>query len=99
MWGKGKLVSETQKSPFPNCAIFLTDIIPTNGDWSPSDTLKFSKRVVNRQFVSLIKERQFDDKEGMFKIWVSLIDTTDPHTDVYVEQELIDANTAVRLCI
>ena len=76
-----------------------TDIIPTNGDWSPSDTLKFSKRIVNRQFVSLIKGKQFDDKEGMFKVMVSLIDTTDPHTDVYVEQELVDANTACRLCI
>ena len=77
-----------------------TDIIPTNGDWSPADTLKFSKRVVNRQFVSLIKDKKFDaEKEGMYKVWVSLIDTTDPHTDVFVEQELIDANTAVRLCI
>ena len=35
----------------------------------------------------------------MFKVMVSLIDTTDPHTDVYVEQELVDANTACRLCI
>ena len=78
--------------PFP-------DIIPTNGDWSPADTLKFSKRVVNRQFVSLIKERQFDEKEGMVKVWVSLIDTTDPQLDAYVEEELVKANTAVKLCI
>jgi hypothetical protein len=52
-----------------------------NGDWSPADTLRFSKRIVGKQFVSIIKERAFDDKEGMIKVWVSLVDTTDQGRD------------------
>ena len=77
----------------------LTDIVATNGDWSPNDTVWFSKRTVDRQFVSLIKDVQFDMMEGFWKIGVSLIDTSDSRVDKYVEKELVDMGAAVFLCV
>lgn len=73
--------------------------MPVNGDWTAPDTVWFSSRVVDKQFVSVVKEIFGVDEEGVIKIGVSLIDTTHPSKDIYVEQELVASNKAVFLCL
>lgn len=84
--------------PMQAISATLTDIIPVNGDWTAQDTVWFSQRVVEKQFVSQIKDVNYDE-EGNVRIGISLVDTSDPVLDVYVEKELEDDNRAVRLCL
>jgi hypothetical protein len=37
--------------------------------------------------------------EDSFKIGISLIDTTNPAADIYIEKELVDSERAAFLCI
>ena len=75
------------------------DIVAINGDWSTEDTLWFSERVVNHQFVSRIRDVSYDPLEDNIKISVSLVDTTHPTTDIYIEKELVNDKRAVYLCL
>ena len=75
------------------------DIVAINGDWSTEDTLWFSERVVNHQFVSRIRDISYDPLEDNIKISVSLVDTTHPTTDIYIEKELVNDKRAVYLCL
>ncbi len=59
----------------------------------------FSNRVVDKQFVSVVKNLSTDEEEGVVRIGVSLIDTTHPTLDVDVEKELVDMGKAVFLCV
>ena len=59
------------------------------GDWSTEDTIWFSNRVVDKQFVSKIREITYDPLEDNVRISVSLIDTTNPDTDIYIEKQLV----------
>jgi len=77
----------------------LADIVAINGDWSTEDTLWFSERVVNHQFVSRIRDISYDPLEDNIKISVSLVDTTHPTTDIYIEKELVNDKRAVYLCL
>jgi hypothetical protein len=77
----------------------LADIVAINGDWSTEDTLWFSERVVNHQFVSRIRDVSYDPLEDNIKISVSLVDTTHPTTDIYIEKELVNDKRAVYLCL
>ena len=70
-----------------------------NGDWTAEDTVWFSKRVVNCQFVSRIKDIIYDSLEENVRITVSLVDTTHPTTDIYIEKQLVEDKRAVYLCV
>lgn len=54
---------------------------------------------MDKQFVTIIKDLSFDESEGLIRIGVSLIDTTHPRQDVYIEKELVDSGRAVFLCV
>ena len=43
----------------------------------------------------MIKDLSFDEDECLLKIGVSLVDTTHPSEDSYVEMELVNAGRAV----
>ena len=73
--------------------------MPTHGDWTAPDTVWFSNRVVDKQFVSIIRDIGYDDDEGLVRIGVSLIDTTHPTEDIYVEKELEQSGRAAALCV
>ena len=59
----------------------------------------FSNRVLQRQFVSVIKDRFFDEEESAMHIKVSLVDVTHATRDTYVEKELADKGRAAFLCL
>ena len=75
------------------------DIVATNGDWSTEDTIWFSERVVNSQFVTKILDVIYDPLDDNVRISVSLIDTTHPTTDIYIEKQLVEDKRAVYLCV
>ena len=77
----------------------IPDIVAANGDWTAEDTVWFSKRVVNSQFVSRIKDVIFDSLEENVRITLSLVDTTHPTTDIYIEKQLVEDKRAVYLCV
>ena len=77
----------------------FSDIVAANGDWTAEDTVWFSKRVVNCQFVSRIKDIIYDSLEENVRITVSLVDTTHPTTDIYIEKQLVEDKRAVYLCV
>ena len=79
--------------------IFFPDIVATNGDWSTEDTIWFSERVVNSQFVTKILDVIYDPLDDNVRISVSLIDTTHPTTDIYIEKQLVEDKRAVYLCV
>ena len=73
-----------------------------NGDWSPSDTVWFTQRVLRKQFVSKVKDVVTDtsDPDSLsYKLSVSLFDTSDPDQDIVIDKELVDAGRAVYLCL
>ena len=76
----------------------LGNIAPANGDWMPEDTVWFSNRVADQEFVSIIKKRSPDlgDDFDMI-VELSLIDTTHPTVDKFIDQELIEDKRAVSL--
>ena len=78
---------------------FFLDIVATNGDWSTEDTIWFSERVVNSQFVTKILDVIYDPLDDNVRISVSLIDTTHPTTDIYIEKQLVEDKRAVYLCV
>ena len=55
-------------------SFFFPDIVATNGDWSTEDTIWFSERVVNSQFVTKILDVIYDPLDDNVRISVSLID-------------------------
>ena len=77
----------------------FSDIVATNGDWSTEDTIWFSERVVNSQFVTKILDVIYDPLDDNVRISVSLIDTTHPTTDIYIEKQLVEDKRAVYLCV
>merc|ERR1712004_788169 len=77
----------------------LADIVATNGDWSTEDTIWFPERVVNSQFVTKIRDVTYDPLDDNVRISVSLIDTTHPTTDIYIEKQLVEDKRAVYLCV
>ena len=94
-----KVFDKTLKNYGIHLKIFLPDIVAINGDWTTEDTLWFSERVVNQQFVSRIRDVIYDPLEENIKLCVSLIDTTHPTTDIYIEKQLVDDKKAVYLCV
>jgi len=72
----------------------LADILPTAGDWSPEDTILFNQRVVDQQFVSMVKNVS-ESSCGELTVDLTLIDTSDPSEDKYIHQMLIDEEIAV----
>ena len=77
----------------------FADIVAINGDWSTEDTIWFSERVVNNQFVTKIRDVTYDPLDDNVRISVSLIDTTHPSTDIYIEKQLVEEKRAVYLCL
>ena len=55
--------------------------------------------MVDKQFVTIIRNIAYDDDEGVVRIGVSLIDTTHPTEDAYVEKELERSGRAAALCV
>ena len=83
---------------------FELGIIATHGDWTPDDAVWFAQRVVNKQFVSKIKDVIWDMNDhdacgNGFKLSLSLFDTSNPNEDVVIEKLLVDAGKAVYLCV
>lgn len=74
----------------------LADILPTAGDWSPEDTILFNQRVVDQQFVSMVKNVT-ESPCGELTVDLTLIDTSDPSEDKYIHQMLIDEEIAVSI--
>jgi len=85
--------------PMQAISASLADIVATNGDWSTEDTIWFSERVVNNQFVTKIRDVTYDPLDDNVRISVSLIDTTHPTTDIYIEKQLVEEKRAVYLCV
>ena len=77
----------------------VPDIVPTDSDWTTHDVIWFNSRVYEKQFVSVIKDCFYNPEDGVTTIKISLVDTTHPAKDVYVEKELVDAGRAVFLCV
>jgi len=80
----------------------LADIVAVNGDWSPADTVWFSQRVLNKQFVSKVKDVVTDTAVSdtlEYELSVSLFDTSDPDQDIVIDKELVDQGRAVYLCL
>ena len=74
----------------------LANILPVEGDWRPEDTVWFSNRVADQEFVSLVKKVSpsiGDDFECVVEL--TLIDTTHPTVDKFIDQELIEEKRAV----
>ena len=78
--------------------ISILDIIPTNGQWSTEDSIWFSDRVVNHQFVAKIKSVAYDGNNNP-SMFVSLVDTTHPNLDIYIERQLVNQKRAAFLCV
>eukprot|EP00095_Tigriopus_kingsejongensis_P000637 maker-scaffold275_size226830-snap-gene-1.31 protein:Tk00637 transcript:maker-scaffold275_size226830-snap-gene-1.31-mRNA-1 annotation:"tdrd7" len=95
------LWSQFRNLPMQAISAKLADIIPKDGgDWSADDCVWFSKRVVRKQFVSVIKDITLDDDEpANVKISVSLVDTDHPTDDKFIEKELVECGRAVELCV
>ncbi len=76
----------------------LANIQPANGDWRPEDTVWFSNRVADQEYVSIIRKRSPDlgDDFDMI-VELSLIDTSHPTLDKFIDQELIEEKRAVCL--
>ena len=81
LWG------QFRKLPLQAINAKLFNIVPANGDWKPEDTVWFSSRVVEKEFVSLIKAIQVHNDDPLVEL--VLVDTTHPSEDKYVDQELI----------
>ena len=79
--------------------VLISGIVAIEGDWTVDDTVWFARRVVNSAFVSIIKDISYDELEDSYKIGISLIDTTNPAADIYIEKELVDSERAAFLCI
>ena len=77
----------------------VSGIVAVDGDWTVDDTVWFARRVVNNAFVSVIKDVTFDSLDDNVRIGVSLIDTTHPAADIFIEKELVDNERAVYFCI
>ena len=77
----------------------FSDIVASKGDWSAEDTIWFSNQVVDKQFVSRIRDITYDPLEDNVRISVSLVDTTHPTTDIYIEKQLVEEKRAVYLCV
>lgn len=92
------LYPEFRHLPMQAIKAALSDIVPTNRDWTPGDAMWFSQRTVNKQFVSIVKD-VVNEEDGSLKIGVSLIDVDDPENDVDVGKQLVDDQRAVFLCI
>ena len=94
--------TNSKKFTITNTNLFslpFTDIVPTNSDWTTDDVVWFSSRVYEKQFVSVIKGCFYSPEDGVTTIKISLVDTTHPAKDVYVERELVDSERAVFLCV
>merc|ERR1719322_134646 len=90
--------------PMQAISASLAGIIATHGDWTPDDAVWFAQRVVNKQFVSKIKDVIWDMNDhdacgNGFKLSLSLFDTSNPNEDVVIEKLLVDAGKAVYLCV
>ena len=84
--------------------LYFLGIVATHGDWTPGDAVWFTTRVVNKQFVSKIKDVIWDMSDhdtcgNGFKLSLSLFDTSNPNEDVVIEKLLVDAERAVYLCV
>ena len=74
----------------------LANILPVEVDWRPEDTVWFSNRVADQEFVSLVKKVSpsiGDDFECVVEL--TLIDTTHPSVDKFIDQELIEERRAI----
>jgi len=74
----------------------LANIRPLEGDWRPEDTVWFSNRVADQEFVSIIRKvlpSVGDDFECVVEL--TLIDTSHPTVDKFVDQELVDEKRAL----
>ena len=54
---------------------------------------------MNNQFVTKIRDVTYDPLDDNVRISVSLIDTTHPTTDIYIEKQLVEEKRAVYLCV
>ena len=66
----------------------LADVAPAHGpDWRPEDTVWFSNRVSDKQFVSVVAG--VEEVEGEPVVALSLVDTSHPTQDTFIAQEII----------
>ena len=84
LWG------QFRNLPFQAINAKLANIVPAQSDWLPEDTVWFSSRVADKQFVSLVKSVS-GEKEPLVEL--VLIDTTHPSEDKYIDQELVQVST------
>ena len=85
------LAKQFRELPLQAVNAKLANIKPVEVDWRPEDTVWFSNRVADQEFVSIIKKVSpsiGDDFECMIELL--LIDTSHPLNDQYVDQELVD---------
>merc|ERR1719471_622578 len=85
LWG------QFRNLPFQAINAKLANIVPAQSDWLPEDTVWFSSRVADKQFVSLVKSVS-GEKEPLVEL--VLIDTTHPSEDKYIDQELVQDGRA-----
>lgn len=74
----------------------LANIRPVEADWRPEDTVWFSNRVADQEFVSIIRKvlpSVDDDFECVVEL--TLIDTSHPTLDRFVDQELVEEKRAL----
>lgn len=83
LWG------QFRNLPFQAINAKIANVVPATGDWLPEDTVWFSARVAEKQFVSMIKGIDGDDDP---LVELVLVDTTHPSEDKYIDQELVQVN-------
>jgi len=86
LWG------QFRNLPYQAINARLAGCEPTGGDWRPEDTIWFNTRVADKQFVSLVKGVESQPEPTLF---LTLIDTSHPAEDKFVDQELVQAGRAV----
>ena len=92
------LAKQFRELPLQAVNAKLANIKPVEVDWRPEDTVWFSNRVADQEFVSIIKKVSpsiGDDFECMIELL--LIDTSHPLNDQYVDQELVEDKRALPL--
>jgi hypothetical protein len=82
--------------PYQAIQARLADVQPISGDWSPEDTFWFNQRVVDKQFVSIVRN-VIESSTGELTLDLVLIDTSDPAKDIFIKEELIKEDRATEL--
>ncbi|CAG0887727.1 unnamed protein product [Darwinula stevensoni] len=90
------LAAEFRKLPAQAIKACLAGIAPVSGDgWRDEDILVFREMVFEKQFVSVVPEGSLPSKDDD-RLPLTLIDTSLPDRDVFVDQALVEKGNASR---